>query len=151
MKLCLVTSAGGHFFQLFQLKELWQDYDRFWITFDKSDVTSMIPNEKKYYAHYPESRNAINAIKNLFMAISILRKERPTALISIGAGVAVPFFTVAKLFRLRTIYIEPIDFIRFPSLTGKLISMLHLSDLFLVQSKLQIKFFPTAKYWGSTL
>ncbi len=151
MNFCLVTSAGGHFFQLYQLSEIWRDQDHFWVTFNKSDVNSTIPKERKYYAYYPESRNAINAIRNLFLAIKILFKERPSVLISIGAGIAVPFFLIAKLMRIKTIYLEPIDFIAFPSLTGKIIYFFDLASLFLIQNVNQKKFFKKAEYWGGTL
>ena len=151
MKLCLVTSAGGHFFQLYQLKKIWRQHDRFWVTFNKPDVVSLIPNEKKYYAHYPESRNLLNAGKNLFLAINLLQKEKPTVIVSTGAGIAVPFFIAAKLLHIQTIYIEPIDFIKAPSLTGKIIYVLKLANLFLVQNPYQQQFFPQAKFWGSTI
>ncbi len=151
MKLCLVTSAGGHFFQLYQLKKVWSKHERFWVTFNKSDIDSTIPNEQKYYAYYPESRHALNAIRNFFLAIEILLKEKPDAIISAGAGVAVPFFLVAKMLNIKTIYLEPIDFIAFPSLTGKLIYFFHLANLFLIQNPVQRKFYKNSKYWGGTL
>lgn len=151
MKLCLVTSAGGHFFQLYLLEEIWRKHNRFWVTFNKPDVVSLIPKEKKWYAHYPESRHLINTIRNFFLAIKILSQEKPSHMISIGAGIAVPFFLVARVYRIKTIYIEPLDFIKEPSLTGYLIYHLHLADLFLIQNTFQQAFYPQAKFWGSTL
>jgi len=151
MKLCLVSSAGGHFFQLNQLKNVWNNFDVFWVTFNKTDVNSSILNEKKYYGYYPESRNALNAIRNLYLAIKILHKERPSFVISAGAGIAVPFFLIAKFLKIKTIYLEPIDFLIFPSLTGKIIHFFKLADLFLIQNHKQRKFFKNSKYWGGTL
>lgn len=151
MKICLVTSAGGHFFQLFQLRKIWENYDHFWVTFNKPDVISNISKDKKYFAFYPESRNSINAIKNLFLAYKVLRKEHPKIVISTGAGITIPFFIISKLLKINTIYIEPLDFITSPSLSGKLIYKFQLANLFLIQNQLQKQFFPKSKYWGSTL
>ena len=151
MKFCLVSSAGGHFFQLMQLNEVWSKEERFFVTFDKIDVNSLIKDEKKYYAFYPESRNIINAFRNFLLALKILLKEKPDVMISTGAAIAVPFFIVTKFLKIKTIYIEPVDFIFFPSLTGKIIYFFNLASLFLVQDKKQKKFYKTAKFWGATL
>ncbi len=148
-KIGLVTSRGGHLYQLYRLKKWWKNHDRFWITFRGEDVDSLLTDERIHYAYSPESRNVVNAIKNAFLSIRILRKERPDILISCGAGIAPPVFFVAKLFGTRLIYIEPYDFIEYPSLSGRLVRILV--DKYLVQHKRQLRFFLRAEYWGSTL
>jgi len=149
LKICLVTSRGGHLFQLIQLQSWWKKYDRFWITFHGSDTDSLLKNERIYYAYYPENRNVINAIKNSFLALRILRKERPSLLISCGAGICPPFFYVGKLLGMKLIYIEPYDFVAYPTLSGKLVE--PIVDELLVQHKKQLKFYKHAKFKGSLL
>ena len=149
MKICLVSSSGGHLFQLYQLKSFWQGKKRFWVSFKTQDVTSLLDGERVFFAHYPESRNALNTIKNFFLAFDILRKERPEVIISCGAAIAPPFFLAGKILGIKSIYIEPVDFIKKPSLAGQL--SYFLADLFLIQDKKQKKFFPKAHYWGATL
>jgi len=150
MKIGIITSKGGHIFQLLQLENFYKNYERFWVVFKGEDVSYYLKNEKKYYANYPESRNILNAIKNFFLAIKILKSEQPKFLISSGAAIAVPFFIVGKFFfHTKLIYIEPYDFISYPSLTGKI--LYNFIDLFLVQHKRQLKWFPRAKFWGSLL
>ncbi len=150
MKLGIISSKGGHLFQLIQLKKFYQKYDHFWITFKGKDADYYLKNKKKYYAYYPESRNVLNLIKNFFLAIKILGFEKPNYLLSSGAGIAVPFFVVGKLFFNTTlIYIEPYDFVAYPSLTGRI--LYNFVDLFLVQHQQQLKWYPKAKFWGSLL
>lgn len=149
IKLGIISSKGGHLFQLIQIKKLFGKYDRFWVTFRGQDVDYFLKNEKVYYGFYPESRNIINTIRNFVLAIKILNREKPNFLISCGAAIAVPFFILGKLFRSKLIFIEPYDFVAYPSLTGKI--LYNFVDLFLVQHKLQKKWFPKAKYWGSLL
>ena len=48
IKVCLVGSSGGHLTHLYMLKPLWQDKDRFWVTFDKEDARSLLKGEKMY-------------------------------------------------------------------------------------------------------
>lgn len=151
IKIGLVTSKGGHLVEILQLKEWYREYERFWVTFAGQDSDYHLKDEKKvFHAYFPESRNMINLLKNTFLAFKIFIEEKPIVLISCGAGIAVPFFIIGKFFfRARLIYIESYDFISYPSMTGKI--LYKLSDLFLVQHKIQKKWYPNAKYTGSLL
>jgi beta-1,4-N-acetylglucosaminyltransferase len=148
-KIGIVTSCGGHLFQMYQLKPWWKKYNHFWVTFHKDDASSMLTREHVYYAYYPESRNILNAIRNFFLAFKILLKEKPTVLVSCGAGIAPPFFYVGKLLGIKLIFIEPYDFIMYPSLSGRLVA--PIVDELLVQHKEQLRFFRHAKYKGALL
>lgn len=149
LKIGLITSKGGHLFQLHQLKPFWRQYRRFWVTFKGKDVNYLLKKEKIYFGYYPESRNVLNAFRNLILAFKILRKERPDLLVSAGAAIAPPFFLAGKLMGCKLIFIEPYDFVNFPSLSGRLVY--RLADKFIIQQKCQRKFFPKAEYWGATL
>ena len=107
-KLCLVCSSGGHLFQLYSLKDFWSDKDRFWVSFPTSDAKYLLRSEKKYWAYYPTNRNVKNLLKNLFLAVKILKKQKPDVVISTGAGIAVPFIFLGRIFGMRTIYLESI-------------------------------------------
>jgi UDP-N-acetylglucosamine:LPS N-acetylglucosamine transferase len=149
-KICIITSKGGHLYQIYQLNSLFKKYVHFWITFHGKDTDFYLTKDQVYYAHYPESRNAINFIKNLFLAFKIFLKEKPNIIISCGAGIAVPFFLVGKyIFHIKTIYIESYDFIKYPSLTGKI--LYPVTDLFLIQHQCQNNWYPNAIHWGSLL
>lgn len=138
MKVCLVGSSGGHLTHLYMLKPFWQNKDRFWVTFDKEDARSLLEDEKMYPCHFPTNRNIKNLIKNTFVAIKVLRKERPDVIISSGAAVAVPFFYLGKLFGAKLIYIEVFDRIDKPTLTGKMVY--PIVDKFIVQWEEQRRF-----------
>lgn len=147
MKICIVSSSGGHLTQLYVLKPWWEKHERFWVTFQKEDAISLLKEEKAYWAHFPTNRNIKNLIRNLFLAWKILRKERPDVIISTGAGVAVPFFWLGKIFGCKLIYMEVFDRIDSPTLTGRLVY--HITDKFLVQWEEQKRFYPKGEYWGS--
>ncbi len=149
MKIGLITSRGGHLFQLYQLKSWWQDYDRFWLTGRGMDVDYLLKRERVYYGHFPESRSVINALRNLFFGWQVLRKERPDLLVSCGAGIAPPIFLVGKLLGIKLLFLEPYDFIKHPSLSGRMAH--HLVDKFLVQHLNQKKFFSKSEFWGATI
>ena len=121
MKFCLVCSSGGHFLQLYELRNLWEDHERFWVTFPGNDTQFLLNNEMKYWAFHPTNRNIKNLINNFFLAFNLLRKEKPDIIISTGAGVSVPFFYVGKLLGIKTVYIESLSRVERLSLTGKLV------------------------------
>ncbi|MCE2082992.1 PssD/Cps14F family polysaccharide biosynthesis glycosyltransferase [Streptococcus thermophilus] len=142
MKIALVGSSGGHLTHLYLLKKFWENEDRFWVTFDKTDAKSILKEERFYPCYYPTNRNVKNTIKNTILAFKILRKERPDLIISSGAAVAVPFFWLGKLFGAKTVYIEIFDRIDKPTLTGKLVY--PVTDKFIVQWEELKKVYPKA-------
>lgn len=147
MKVCLVGSSGGHLAHLNMLKPFWSEYNRFWVTFDKEDARSVLSDEKFYPCYFPTNRNIKNLIKNTFLALEILRKEKPDVIISSGAAVAVPFFYLGKLFGAKTVYIEVFDRIDKPTVTGKLVY--PVTDKFIVQWEEMKKVYPKAINLGS--
>lgn len=149
VKIGIITSPGGHLFQMYRLRPWWKKYEHFWVTAPNEDAVSLLIGEKVYHGYFPESRNMWNGLRNVFLAWKILYKEKPTLLISCGAGIAPPFFYVGKLLGVKLIFIEPYDFVCYPSLSGKLVA--PIVDELLVQHKAQLVFFRNAKYKGSLL
>lgn len=147
MKVCLVGSSGGHLTHLYMLKPFWSTKDRFWVTFDKEDARSKLADEKMYECYYPTNRNIKNLIKNTYLAIKVLKKEKPDVIISSGAAVAVPFFYIGKLMGCKLVYIEVFDRYDKPTLTGKLVY--PIVDKFIVQWEEMKKVYPKAINLGS--
>lgn len=146
MKICFVTSSGGHLTHLMQLKPWWNDKERIWVTFNKADSRSILKDEKKYWCYFPTNRNIKNLIKNTFLAFKVLKKEKPDFIISTGAAVAIPFFYLGKLFGVKTIYIEVYDRIDKPTITGKIVY--PITDIFILQWEEQRKFYPKGELLG---
>ena len=149
MKICLVGSSGGHLTHLYLLEELWKKNDRFWVTFEKEDAVSLLKNERKYWCYHPTNRNIKNLIKNTFLAIKILKKEKPDVIISSGAASAVPFFYLGKLMGIKLVYIEVYDRVSTATLTGKLVY--PITDAFIVQWDEQKKIYPKAINLGGII
>jgi UDP-N-acetylglucosamine:LPS N-acetylglucosamine transferase len=116
----LVGSSGGHLTQLWALQPWWADWDRRWVTFDTPDAVSLLKDEPVTWAHHPTTRNIPNLLRNLRLAWTELRRTKPDIVVSTGAGVALPFFVLARLMRIPTAYIEVYDRIDSATLTGRL-------------------------------
>jgi len=135
----LVCSSGGHLMQMHALRPWWVEHRRLWVTFDKPDARSLLADEEVAWAHHPTTRNVKNAVANLRLAWRLLRRRRPDLIVSNGAGVAFPFFLVARLLGIQTVYVEVFDRIDSPTLTGRL--CYPLSSLFLLQWPEQSRFY----------
>jgi beta-1,4-N-acetylglucosaminyltransferase len=149
LNLGLVGSSGGHLMQLYQLEDWWNKHDRFWVTFDKQDSRSLLKEERKYWCYHPTNRNVKNLIRNTFLAIKILFKERPDVIISTGAAPAIPFYYIGKLLGAKLIYVEVYDRIDLPTLTGKIVY--PITDKFILQWEDQKKHYPKGEVLGGVL
>jgi UDP-N-acetylglucosamine:LPS N-acetylglucosamine transferase len=145
----LVGSSGGHLAQLLALRPWWEGRDRAWVTFPTPDAKSQLPGERVTWAYHPTTRNVPNLVRNLGLAFRLLRKEKPSVVLSTGAGVAVPFFVLGWLRGIPTVYLEVYDRIDSPTLTGKLCR--PFTRLFLVQWEEQRKFYPGSVVVGPLL
>ena len=117
----LVCSTGGHLLQLHLLREAWTGLRTTWVTFDKSDARSLLAGERVVYAHGPTNRNVPNLLRNLLLAVRLVRRTRPRVVVSTGAGLAVPFAWIGRVFGARVVYVESITRIDQPSLSLRLI------------------------------
>jgi hypothetical protein len=130
-RVMLVCSSGGHLAQLMRLRPWWSGLDRSWACFPLPDAENLLADEDVTWVHHPTTRNIPNLLRNLVLAVKVLRRDRPDVIVSTGAGVAVPFFWVGRLLGCRTVYLEVYDRIDSATMTGRLCH--PVTDLFLVQ------------------
>jgi UDP-N-acetylglucosamine:LPS N-acetylglucosamine transferase len=149
MKVLFVCSSGGHLAQLYRLRPWWERHERTWVTFGHPQAESLLAGERLITAFAPTTRNIPNALRNLRLAIAVIRAERPDVVISDGAGVAFPFFVVARLLRVRTVYLEVYDRISRPTMTGRL--CYPLASLVLLQWPEQAASYPRGRVIGCLL
>lgn len=118
----IVCSSGGHLLQMLELHDAWEPYERVWVTFDKSDSRSLLCDERVVHAFGPTNRDIPNLLRNVRLALRLLRDVRPAAILTTGAGVAVPFAWIGRLLRIPTVYVESVTRIDELSLSGRLIA-----------------------------
>lgn len=131
MKALLVCSPGGHLQQLLALKPAWDDTEHSWVTLPGADVGVLLADETVTFGNGPTNRSLGNLIRNFGLAWRLLRRDRPDVILSTGAGLALPFFMIGKILRIRCVYVESVTRSESLSLTGRLIY--PLADSFFVQ------------------
>jgi UDP-N-acetylglucosamine:LPS N-acetylglucosamine transferase len=145
----MVGSSGGHLAQLLALRSWWDDHERAWVTFPTPDAKSQLAGERVTWAYHPTTRNIPNLIRNTALAFRLMWRDKPSVVLSTGAGVAVPFFVLGWLRGIPTVYLEVYDRIDSPTLTGRLCR--PFARLFLVQWEEQRSFYPGAVVVGPLL
>lgn len=145
----LVGSSGGHLAQLLALEPWWQDRDRAWVTFRTPDALSLLAAEQVDFAYHPTTRNVANLVRNFLVAFRVLLRRRPDLVVSTGAAVSIPFFTVARILGIKTVYIEVYDRIDSRTVSGRICR--PLSSAFLVQWEEQQKMYPGSLVIGCLL
>jgi len=146
MKICIVSSCGGHLTEVRLLKSVYEKHEHFYVLND----AALLPEDMKgrtYFIRHSE-RDWLFAV-NMWESWRILHKERPHLILSTGAGAVVAFALIGKLFGMRTVFIETFTRVIKPSLTGRI--MYRLADSFFYQWRPLERFFPKGTYGGSLL
>ena len=145
----LVGSNGGHLAQLLALRPWWQERRRTWVTFETPDAVSLLEGEAVDFAYFPTTRNIINLMRNFIVAVRVLMHRRPDLVVSTGAAVSIPFFVVARVLGIQTVYIEVYDRLTSRTVSGRICK--PLSSAFLVQWDEQQTLYPGSQVIGGLL
>jgi len=147
MKICIVSSCGGHLTEVRCLKSVYEKYDYFYVLNDKAMLPDDMKDKTYFIAH---SERDLKFFLNLWEAYRILSRERPDVILSTGAGPVVPFTIIGRLFyRTKILFIEGIARFHSPSLSGRI--MYRLAHVFYYQWETLRPFYPKAKYGGPLL
>lgn len=147
IKICLISSSGGHFEQLKMLKPLSKnpDFEVFWVTEDANYGDA---------ADYFLRQTQPNKVASLFiMFVNTMRtlriwcKERPDYVITTGTLIALPMALLARLLGKRLVYIETFARVYDGTRAGKL--FYKFADLFIIQWETLKDIYPNAVYGGS--
>ncbi|MBM6688321.1 beta-1,4-galactosyltransferase enhancer [Collinsella tanakaei] len=144
VKICLVSSSGGHWEQLKKLKPLIDKYGGFYVTertpFVEDGPYLMVQTDLK------DRLMPLKMLVNAVRALGIWMKERPDVVVTTGTMVAYPFYLLAVLLRKKFVFIETFGRSNEPTVAGRL--MQKHADLFFVQWESQKRFYDNAIYVG---
>jgi beta-1,4-N-acetylglucosaminyltransferase len=149
VEVLLVCSSGGHLLQLLALREAWEPFSHLWVTSDRSDARSLLADEPVEFAFWPTSRNLKNLVRNAFLAWRLVRRTRPTVVLTTGAATAVPFAWIGRLHGARVVYVESLTRIHGPSLSCRMIK--PVASRIYVQWPELVGAVPGSRYAGTVL
>jgi UDP-N-acetylglucosamine:LPS N-acetylglucosamine transferase len=143
MKVCIVSSCGGHLTEVRALKPAYEPYEHFYVLNDRV----LLPEDMKGKTYFiRHSERDLLFFVNLWEAWQILRKERPQLILSTGAGPIVPFALIGKFFRIPSIFVETFARVAEPSFSGRI--MYHLAYRLFYQWKALERYYPKGIHGG---
>jgi beta-1,4-N-acetylglucosaminyltransferase len=156
MKILIHLGMGGHTSQVLRLVDSIGDKYNYEYLIGDDDKTSTKKIKYQGKVHIVKNPRLMQD-KSLFkvflkmfpttiQVFNLLRKTKPKAIISAGPSLTIPLFWVAKLFGIKTIFIESWVRVHNPSQAGRF--CYKVSDLFLVQWEPMQKVYPKAIYAG---
>jgi UDP-N-acetylglucosamine transferase subunit ALG13 len=129
-RVLFVASTGGHLTELHRLAPAMNAAeDSTWVTFDTEQSRSLLRGTATAFVPYVGPRGYRETARAIRRIFDILKRERPAAVVSTGAAVALSAFIAARLRRIPCFYVESVSRIQGPSLTGRIVAALHLADL----------------------
>lgn len=152
-KVMFISSTGGHFNELMQLKPLFKRYDYYIVT-EKDVITEGFKEEYKDRISYLLYGTRAHMLKyifqftyNCFKTVYLYFKIKPKYIVTTGTHTAGPMCVLGKIFGSKIIYIETFANRNTKTATGRLIY--KFADLFIVQWEEMLKIYPKAKLGGS--
>lgn len=143
-KVCVVCSAGGHLSEAIEaLVETGEP--KYFITFGEPHARMRLKDEEAYFIVDPHT-SLLKYLLNFIQSLALYAWKRPKIIFSTGSGIALATCILGKLFRSKIIYLETGARINTPSRTGKF--MYRLADVFIVQWKPLLEYYPEARYVG---
>ncbi|WP_176444469.1 glycosyltransferase [Rhodococcoides kyotonense] len=118
-----MASTGGHLEQLVRISNQNEHRkDSTWVTFDNQQSRGLLNDRPTVHVDYVRPRDVIRAIKAALTVVPLLKSQKFDFCISTGAAIAAFILPLARLFGVRSIYIESVSRTAGPSLTGRLMA-----------------------------
>ncbi len=159
-KLLVHLGMGGHTSQMLHLLQLLGNnfdnnfYYSYLIGHDDQTSGKKIPyagpvhivNNPRLMSDASVWQVAFKMVPTSWQVFRLLLKVKPDAILSSGPSLAIPLFWIAKLLRIKTIFVESWVRVHHKSQAGKLVYLV--SDLFFVQWESLKQVYPKAIYAG---
>lgn len=132
--LCVGASSGGHMIELTALLQQgsqWPLAPSVYVsTLDLADKYAQ-PGVRTYRVEECNRNRPMLAVRSLLGSLRIVRRERPTCVVTTGSLPLALFCLVAKLYGARIVWIDSVSQIDRISVSGRLVK--PFADLFFVQ------------------
>ena len=152
-KILFISSTGGHFSELMQLKPI-MDKCNYHIVTEKTETNKNLKEKygKRFsFLVYGTKKKLLKYMFvlfiNCFKSLYIFLKFRPKVIITTGTHTAGPMCCIGKIFGSKVIYIETFANRKTKTATGKL--LYSIADSFIVQWEEMLELYPKAKCFGS--
>lgn len=121
-RLYLVASTGGHLELLTAVAPILAAYELTWITPESKRARALEAGGDRLETVPFYGRNPFRLLRHLRRVVPLVARERPQVVLTTGAGPAVPFCLLARLFGARIVFIETMARVTNASISGSILS-----------------------------
>jgi beta-1,4-N-acetylglucosaminyltransferase len=149
-RILLPSSSGGHLTEILQLTKLLGATEHLFVTEDLPLTRRLMAGRECRFVR-PNGRNRDwrfwkNFVINWFLAVPILLRFRPHAIVTTGSHTAIPFCYLGKLLGCKIIFV--LSFCRVDSKAAAASAVYPVADLFFVQWQQMQAAYPKSIYAG---
>ena len=123
-RVLLVSSTGGVFLDLLALAPWWRRHDRVWALVRGGDTASALEGEVITWITNSSYKRPLALLRGCVEARRILRAQRPAIIVSAGSGPAIPFFALARLFGIPTLWLSTLNLVGRAGVSARICSRL---------------------------
>lgn len=150
LRVLIPSSSGGHLAEVFQLKHLLDATEHLFVTEDLPLTRRLLQGRPCRFVR-PNGRNRDwvfwrNFLINWLLAVPILLRFRPHAIVTTGSHTAIPFCFLGKLMGCKVIFI--LSFCRIDTKAAAATAVYPIADLFFVQWEQMRGAYPRSRYVG---
>lgn len=153
VRVCLTSSAGGHFAELLRLRPAYDDLPHFYVLpRNAARERDRSLGRVHWVADYGKGRlgRRVAAVGALTVrSLVIYLRERPNVVLTTGAATGLPLALLVRAGGGRVIYVECSAQVRTPSRTGR--AFRWIAEPFFVQWPALLRHYPRAEYGGLLL
>jgi beta-1,4-N-acetylglucosaminyltransferase len=144
------SSSGGHLTEILQLTKLLDATEHLFVTEDLPLTRQLMAGRQCRFVR-PNGRNRNwvfwkNFVANWFLAVPILLRFRPHAIVTTGSHTAIPFCYLGKLLGCKIVFV--LSFCRVDSKAAAASAVYPIADLFFVQWQQMQAAYPKSIYAG---
>ncbi|MDH2443007.1 glycosyltransferase [Amnibacterium sp. CER49] len=126
-----MASTGGHLAQLRRFsKRMNAHSDSLWVTTRTPQSESLLEGCRVLYLPYVGARDPFGVLRTFRQSGRLFINERFDVAISTGSAFAIGVFAQAALHHVPRIFVESVSRVTGPSMSGRIIALLHLADLY---------------------
>lgn len=119
-KILAVASKGGHWVQLMRITKALEDkYDIIYASTNKQNAIMVGPDKFTYLEDYTR-RTPHKMLSVINTSLGLIKRERPDIVITTGAAPAICVIIAARLYGVKSVWIDSIANVEHLSLSGRI-------------------------------
>ena len=116
----MVSSSGGVILDVLHLSPWLERHQVSWAAVPAPDTRVLLESQRVYWCPEATSRQVWRLPGSVLRALRVLRRARPDVVVSSGTGIAVAYFTAARLMSVPTLWLDTFNVVSQPGRAARI-------------------------------